>query len=202
MILSPPLVRAVASGRKTQHRVPYVASKRRPFAVEHHYPVGMRGRATTCRIRVLAVHHGPLEISFREARAEGHRTSSDFKAWWVGRYDRSWTQAQGDDVDELDVHARFDDRHAGRPVWIVTFEVEGDPVRFCARSRGSYDQAGQYTLNKARASDPVEVVPDHWLQREARARRERDAEQREQRSADARAERARRRLALFRDLAQ
>lgn len=202
MILSPPLVRAVASGRKTQHRVPFVAGKRCPFAVEHHYPVGARGRSAACRIRVLSVTRAPLQVGFRQARAEGHRTSTGFRAWWVGRHDANWLARQGDDVDEATILERFAERHAGRPVWVVTFEIEGDPVRYCARSRGSADAAGQYTLNKARASDPVEVVPDHWLQREAKARRERDAEQREQRHEDARAERARRRIALFRDLAQ
>lgn len=152
MIFRPELVRAITAGRKTVTRRPvrgdepcrYVAGK--TYAVQPG-----RGRPAILRIAITSVEVGVAgDVTFDEARAEGFRTTDDFKAYWVGLHDAAWIRrqvalldAETDlaDADKVATLAerlpvRFDARHASRPVWVIRFQPsrEDRPVFLGASS--------------------------------------------------------------------
>jgi hypothetical protein len=105
-------------------------------------------------------------VGFDQARAEGHRTTDEFKAAWVRQHDRAWLRRQEPDLpadgsdpeplpDELLIE-RFDRRHADRAVWAIRFELDtSHRPRFMHRlsERG-------YTANERDAvpEEPAAVV--------------------------------------------
>lgn len=102
-------------------------------------PSGIRMLVTKCHVIVTTAEQTTAgTITYDTARAEGYRTTADWKTSWVRRHD-AWgnqhekiarTIAPTADpsfwIDDADLIRRFDDRHADKPVWRCTFEV--DPV--------------------------------------------------------------------------
>jgi hypothetical protein len=82
------------------------------------------------------------DITYEDARAEGYPTVDDWKAMWLAFHDLAWVAANVDaDAMKLaGLAARFAERHAFRPVWAITFELDRvEPVRYlAARSQEGY----------------------------------------------------------------
>lgn len=130
-----------------------------------------RGRHAIARIVITDLTSSLVgDIDHFSARAEGFRTTDDFKAYWVGLYEktvpftRGLFQESDDGIvceppdDELLVD-RFDTHHAATPVWVVTFELATDEPRFLAPAGRSHDSDEHgYTIQSNHALEPVEVV--------------------------------------------
>lgn len=126
MILSRPLIRAVQRGTKTQR-----CQARQP-ALKPGKSVAVRPKDAPgdgTRIRILNVE--PLllgDISFEDARAEGYRTTDDFKEAWVRENDKAWVAAWEEtdptDQDAHELRGRFICRWADRTVWAIRFELD------------------------------------------------------------------------------
>jgi hypothetical protein len=127
------------------------------YTVGHTYSVqpgyAKRGDA---RIIVTAVERQRLgDITFAEARAEGFRTTDEFKQAWVRIHDREWLERElvdraeifGDDAVPFILRARFEQRHADRLVWAITFELDRESPRLLAPATDDED----YTSQSARA---------------------------------------------------
>lgn len=157
MIFTPPLARAVATGRKTQTRRPVKGDKPCRYQAGHSYAVQPgRGKEAIARLRVLDVHDELAgDITFADARREGFRTTLEFKAAWVSLYDKAWLDGHNDDAIEATAVQRFDERHAGTPVWVITFTLDRDHVRLLARPTRT---SGDYTDNHRLAIDDLEVI--------------------------------------------
>ena len=123
----------------------------------HSYAVLPPRGAAVCRV---VVHEVDLQragdLTFDNARREGHRTRDEWKAAWVRRYDRSWCERQDAwaSEDELlsedQLVERFEARHADREVWAVFFELDrSHQPRYLHRQ----SERG-YTTN------PHDAVPD------------------------------------------
>ena len=105
---------------------------------------------TLGKLLILAADTQTLgTVSFQEARAEGHRTTTAFRADWVQRHDLSWLAKHQDAEDDL-LLERFDTRWAARMVWAITFQLDTDePARFLADRNATTD----YVDSPARALD-------------------------------------------------
>lgn len=116
------------------------------------------GKPATTRIVVTSVHRERIgDITFSAAAAEGFRTTSEFKAYWVRTHDAGWVcgseyPEHDEYLTEIALVERFDRRHADRMVWAVTFEVDKSHrqrlLAPAARPRG--DELG-YTGSPAHA---------------------------------------------------
>lgn len=179
MIFTAADAKLIARGVKTQHRTPVLVRRSK---VGHDYAV-TPGR---CRIRVLDRRRVPLgTITYRDAKAEGHRTTDAFRVAWVRRHDRAWLQREKVDLltstiddDEITsiVHAgllaRFAVHWAPRIVWLVEFELLTDGPLYLARQRDILAGGEQYTPIRARSIDELEAACGPWLDREAKRRAE------------------------------
>lgn len=177
MIFTPRAARRIDAGRKTQTRrlvggvVRFNDGHRvqRPsfYKVDHDYPVRLdRREHGTFRIKILAVREERLgEITLADARAEGYRTTDEFKLEWVREHDRAWMERERVDLlaDLEDGVAivdwilleRFRRSHARRRVRVFTFEPLRDVSVFMATQRDilSGRSDGDYTENVNRAID-------------------------------------------------
>ncbi len=223
MIFTAQHARAVLDNRKTQTRRLVKAGKRCRYSEGHDYAVQPgRGKPAIGRIKILDVREEHVgDITYKDARAEGHRTTDAFKAAWVRIHDANWIERQEVTTDEhgtidgdrwmtdTDLLPRFDARHAHKLVHVITFTAVQDNPLFLATQHdilhGRTD-TGEYTTRRDRAIDDLEVIPPTNGEVE-RARLEGER-QRESFKRDLEAERARRRheernarLALFRDAA-
>lgn len=145
---------AVARGEITMHVLPAKGvDHRKRYAPGQRLAVkqlvGVPGLGDTlCHVRVLDVQ-GPGEqmtagqIGFHEARILGHRTTGEFRLWWIREYDRAWWEPIRDrlaadgrepDEDTLDeFEERFERRWAGKLVWAIRFTVDiSEPARLLA----------------------------------------------------------------------
>lgn len=150
MIFCSRMRQQILAGRKTQTRRPVRAPQvrqrangttytTRPFQPTVGRTVAVqagRGKPELFRVHVTGVRSEPVgQISFADARAEGFRTSDEFREHWVRLHDRQWVTAHPDG-DLLD---RFAARHAGTLVWVIEFEPIGDQPRLlAARSQHGY----------------------------------------------------------------
>lgn len=197
MIFDTRQAKAIARGVKTQHRVPVLPARAK---VGHDYAVRRDVRVTVLgRRRVLLG-----DITHRDARAEGHRTTDEFRCGWVRRYDKAWLARERfglvDDVDDLELVAlvdgllrdRFEARWAKREAWCIDLALVTDAAQYLARQGDILAGGPQYTPIKARAIDPIEAVCGPWLDREARRRAEHGERMRASFRRDLEEERARR----------
>lgn len=105
MIFRPELVRKIKAGDKTMTRRPV-----KPGEKDCRYQPGKayavqpgRTHAQVCRITITDVRQEAAgEISFKDARKEGFRTTTEFKDYWKTLY------------------GSFD---AAQPVWVIAFEL-------------------------------------------------------------------------------
>lgn len=133
MIFSGPLYGKVLRGEKTQTRRP--ASSSDPA---NRYRPGMRravqkGRGIHGEAHIIITDvrlEAVGDITFEDARAEGFRTRDDFKAYWIELHDKKWLEREEEEngdwaaLKELRILARFDQRHAHKQVWVLTFELD------------------------------------------------------------------------------
>lgn len=179
MIFSPALARKVLVGSKTETRRPVREGKTCRYRVGHTYAVQPgRGRAEEGRILVTGVYEQRLgDIAFVNARAEGFRTTADFKAEWMRLYDKAWVAAHGaEDLDLADetVAQRFEDRHADTRVWVIQFMLPIDQIRLLADRHAKAD----YVDTPARAMpDEPEAVDEQTQERISKDARLRKAQQ-------------------------
>jgi hypothetical protein len=109
-----------------------------------------------------------LDDQGKAARAEGHRSTDEFKAWWVGVYDRSWINTYikrheiepGDDI----LIERFDRRHTLRSVWVMVFEPDRTAAPRYLAPTGRGDDRGYTTVMAQAIADEPEAV-DETMQR-------------------------------------
>lgn len=120
----------------------------------------------TCHIIALDVREmWAGEVTFKQARACGYRTTDDFKAAWVAQFDkpfmRTLTEMDDEQAREAAI-ARFERRHAGRRAHAIRFTVAVDTPRFMANQRVSHgaNDDGQYVASRARAIDDLECVDE------------------------------------------
>jgi hypothetical protein len=131
------------------------------------------------RITITAVERGPLgEIGFDAARAEGFRTPTAFKAYWVRLHDSRWIRrfvhdpAPGigpcpEQPSDEDLAERFAERWAAVEVWAITFQVEPTVLYLAERPQvsGDYvsterDQRGrQIAMTSEIVTHPVAPAP-------------------------------------------
>lgn len=198
MRFTPTDARRIDAGKKTQARRPAGATKctcsscingasheRKPrWTTGRVYPVLTTGDEIQTRIVIHDIRRERLgAIDFHGARAEGHRTTADFKAAWVRQHDARWVQtleqANQDEPEPLtdeQLVTRFDARHARRPVWVLTFTREVDRVRLLApAARPGHSELGYVTDRHAAMPDEPEAVPAAYqtkLSRDAEAANE------------------------------
>lgn len=71
-------------------------------------------------------------LTIHDAKAEGFRTTLDFKIYWLGLHDKTWIARReklvADEAAEPytddELLARFNERHAHRQVWVLTFQLD------------------------------------------------------------------------------
>lgn len=187
MILRANLAAAVASGRKTTHRLPSCTWKpgRRVaiLAIDRE-----SGDPPACYVQVNAIEHITLwALSREQAAAEGFggvRGPLAFRRYWLEHHDRVWIASHDVVTDEM-VAARFASHHEGAPVTVLSWAVCEAPDLFLAQpTRGS----GDYTRNPNRAIDPLPVMGPSEL--DVRRAREEGERQRASFRRDLEAERA------------
>jgi uncharacterized protein YqfB (UPF0267 family) len=141
VIFRPELARLIRAGRKTQTRRPARVEPVCRYQPGKTYAVQPgRGQFAVCRIHVTTVRKELAgEIAFADARQEGFATTEEFKAAWVAIHDKAWLEhehamldeAELDDGQVLDRDVwimrrsldMFEQRHAHKPVWVVSFRV-------------------------------------------------------------------------------
>jgi hypothetical protein len=140
---------------------------------------------TLCHITITGVEQAFAgDITFKQARACGFKTTNDWRAAWVRQHDAKWIDSQeiatgADgvvDVDrwmtDTDLLPRFNARHARRLVHVISFTLAVDTPRFLAHPTAN---SGDYTEQRHRAIDDLEVVDEmtqHRYTEEARKQRE------------------------------
>ncbi len=121
MIFKPELARLIMQGKKTATRRPAngVPCRYKP-GVDYAIQPG-RGKSAVGRINVVDVERQQLgDLTYREALAEGFRTTADFARYWLALYDRTLElgELNADQVLEL-----WRDRYGRSEVWAITFEL-------------------------------------------------------------------------------
>lgn len=167
MIVAPRKARLIMRG-DTQHRrlTPLATS------VGHDIPITPgTGKAPLGRARIVAAWEQRLgDVTYAEARAEGHRTTDDFKAQWVADNDRAWISDH--DLDDDALIARFDKRWADAMVQVLELHPVADEPRYLASQADILNgrtNDGEYVLARGRAIDDLEVVDDATTDRYAKA---------------------------------
>ena len=217
MIFRPQLARAVIDGRKTQTRRPVKGDQPCRYLVGHDYAVQPGyGKPAIGRVQILDVREERAgDISHYDARAEGFRTTDDFKEYWVRLHDKAWVERERIDlvaVYDTDVSIvtwillrRFEQRHAHKRTWVITLTTHTDTPLYLAHPTPN---SGDYTSQPCRAIDDLEVIDRTTQERYAKAASQRDAPMRNRKLqtfaedlADARREQRNTRLAMFRSAA-
>lgn len=168
MIFRPPLVRAIAEGKKTQTRRPIKGDDPCRYQPGKSYAVQPgRGKPAAFRITIVDVRQEAAgEITLEAAVAEGFRSTDAFKAYWVGLHDKAWLEKLADDwadpyderYDDL-VRDRFHARHAHRPVWVITFELDRtEQPRYVAEGWPDYTTSAHLAL----AGEPEALSDADW----------------------------------------
>lgn len=166
MILAPPEIRAVAAGRKTQHRL--VVRRRHGARVACPVRAGescVIGGELDINVAVLDVRRELLGAATdADARAEGYvsvggrRPLALWREGWVRRHDGAWLRRElvdraavyGDEVVPWILAERFERRWAGVDVYVVTFRLDEARPHYLARATRS---SGDYTISPSRAID-------------------------------------------------
>jgi hypothetical protein len=167
LIVPPRKARLIMRGDTQHRRLTPLAAK-----VGHDIPITPgQGKAPLGRARIVAAMEQRLgDISYQEARAEGHRTTDDFKAQWVADNDRGWIGTN--DLDDAALIARFDRRWANTIVQVLELHPVADEPRYLASQADILNgrtNDGEYVLARGRAIDDLEVIDDATADRYAKA---------------------------------
>lgn len=183
MIFAPALARKVLAGAKTQTRRAVQPGRDCRYRPHHTYAVCPgRGKPAAGRILITDVREERAgDITFAGARAEGFRTTGEFKAAWVRLHDKAWVQREetrraqiGAQLHDDTIVLRFDHRHVDTPVWVIEFTLPVDPVRLLADRHAKAD----YVDTQARAlPDEPEAVDEQTQARISKDARMRKAQQ-------------------------
>lgn len=159
----------IVKGKQTVMRRPVKQGERHPwFRPGRNYAIqpGLGQRQIT-RIAINTIEAGRLgDITFNDVRAEGFRTTIEYKAFWVRTYDAAWVVREENrlerTVTDEELAGRFDTRHADTAVWIVGFELDRShrPRLLAPTARGERDgDEYGYTDNPTRSlRDEPEAV--------------------------------------------
>lgn len=167
MILEPRKARLILAGRATQHRrqTPITARAGTDIPIRPGHDRPMIGRA-----RIEHIEDQRLgDITYHDARAEGHRTTDDFRADWVARHDQRWIADR--DLDDEALVDRFHARWADTIVSVITLRPVADQPRFLASQYDilhGHTNEGEFTTQRGKAIDDLEVVDDQTMDRYAR----------------------------------
>ena len=159
-----------------------------PYRVGQVIPIQKgRGKPAVTHVAITAVDCERVgDITLQDARREGFRTTTEFRAYWARLYDQEWIRRElvdrascfdaRESVVDWILNARFEQRHADTLVWVVTFEPCERPARYMTRPTRT---AGDYTTVKARSltrGDDVDgaIVDDEFLERVVREARDRE----------------------------
>ena len=185
MIFSADLAHLIVAGKKTQTRRTVKAAERecrfrpgRSYAVEPG-----RRRAGVARILITDITQEDVaDITFAAARAEGFKTTLEFKhhwlslhdAAWLDRLDDTWADPTDAGYDEL-VLERFDARHADTLVWVITFQLDRQHLpRYLHR----HSERGYTSREHDALHHEPEAIDAITQERYARQARERDVARR------------------------
>jgi hypothetical protein len=176
LIVPPRKARLIMRGDTQHRRLTRLTTK-----VGHDIPITPgTGKAPLGRARIVAAWEQRLgDISYTEARAEGHRTTDDFKAQWVADNDKPWIADR--DLDDEALIARFNQRWANTMVQVLELHPVADEPRYLASQADILNGRttdGEYVLARGRAIDDLEVVDDATTDRYARAAESASLEQR------------------------
>lgn len=166
LILPAAKARQILRGSATQHR------RQAHIAARVGQDIPLRpgaGKPMLGRARIERIVEQRLgDITYHEARAEGHRTTDDFKADWVVRHDTKWI---GDrDLDEDALLERFASRWSDTMVSVITLRPVADEPRYLASQLDvltGHTDDGEYTTRRGRAIDDLEVVDERTMERYA-----------------------------------
>lgn len=170
MIVPPAKARMLLNGKATQHR------RLMPLAAKVGQDIPIRpapNRPMVGRARIVSIQDERLgDITYHQARAEGHRTTNDFKADWVAKNDQRWIA--GRDLDEDALLKRFNRRWADTRVYAITLQPVADQPLYLASQYDilhGHTNTGEYTTQRGKAIDDLEVcdpaVVDRYAQRAA-----------------------------------
>lgn len=184
MIFPEPLVKPILRGTKTTHRrlcrlprpsrkadgQPSWSNPWRPPVVGDSLAV----QGTEQRIRILDVQRAELALpSDMEARAEGYDSPVAFAAAWMSEHDHRLRRVHREvdpdwlPPDDLLLEV-FEQRQAGRTIWLLRFELDHDPVRLLIAEAGGFEPSARedergYTGSPAVALDAGDAVDDRVL---------------------------------------
>lgn len=200
MIVTPAQASAIHTGRKTRHTRPLHTTALKPG---HDYPVNPgKGKPASCRLRVLSAAVERLgNLTYKDAVAEGFKTTGAFKVAWIRAHDYAWIKRELVDLAAVfDDHCscvdwmlvkRFDTHWADQLAHVITFERVVDEPRFMADQRRA--NAGQYVRSPSRSIDSTAECVDEAFQARITAHAaKRGAEMRARARAGVEAEMARR----------
>lgn len=191
MIVSSSQARQILAGRKTQMRVRVQREREvtRPNGTTYtsvpftpregmRVPIAVRrsgdNGGPVCHIIIDRAWIGSLgDIGLRDALAEGHKTTTDFKVWWVNQHDRVWVERREPEADPGQAAERFDRRWSSTAVWAFAFHRDPTEQERYPAATGRGDERG-YTTSPAEAIDDASVG-DGLLKVYATEARERDA---------------------------
>lgn len=167
MIFTPIKARAALRGVVTQTRTAIPTCR---FKVGHHYAVQPgAGKPELGRVKVLYVTQQPLgQVEYRDAKAEGFRTTDELKIHWVRKLDATWIKQElldrvaiyDEDLSIVNwiLRERFKQRQYDHLLtWRISFEVDPDVPRFMAHPTRT---SGDYVHHPGRAFDREECVSD------------------------------------------
>lgn len=137
MIFKPELARLVAKGKKTQTRR-IINGKPCHYEVGHDYAVMPgRGQAQICRVTILDRRRERLgDVRYEDVLAEGFNTTADFARYWIRLHEDKRHDPTGLGADE--VLEQWQERHGGRQVWVLTFELTRPLEVIVGESRSVY----------------------------------------------------------------
>ncbi len=163
----------IAAGKKERLTLPKRSENAPRFLIGETYPVLPPGATEpACHIEILGKQLGKAgDGGLGEAQAEGFRTIDERKTWWVRRHDPAWVyfrenvEAEDGSIDYEPLtdeqHAeQFDAEHSDRPVWVLTFRLNGDVPRLLVAGAGDddlgYAAAGGLPGEMEAVSEPVQ----------------------------------------------
>lgn len=184
MIFPEHLVKPILRGTKTTHRrlcrlprptrkangEPSWSNPWRPPVLGDSLAV----QGTERRLRITDVQRAELALPTEvEARAEGYDSPIKFAAAWMSEHDHRLRRVHREvepgwlPPDDLLV-AAFEQRQVGRPIWLIRFELDHDPVRLLVAESGGFDPDARddergYTATGAMSLDAGDAVDDRVL---------------------------------------